>query len=62
MKTSAAGVEARLSKRPPSAADYTFQWLKFGDTGVRSPVEACARGGHAHGAVGADRSPSPARA
>jgi hypothetical protein len=46
-----AGVEARLSKRTTVGSDYTFQWLKFGDTGVPSPIEALERGGHAHGAV-----------
>jgi hypothetical protein len=46
-----AGIEARLSKRTTVSSDYTFQWLKFGDTGVPSPVEALERGGHAHGAV-----------
>ena len=47
-----AGIEARLSKRTTLSSDYTFQWLKFGDTGLpSSPTEALERGGHAHGAV-----------
>ena len=47
-----AGIEARLSARTTATGDYTFQWLKFDDTGVPSPVQALERGGHAHGAVG----------
>jgi hypothetical protein len=47
-----AGIEARVSKRTTVSSDYTFQWLKFGDTGLpSSPIEALERGGHAHGAV-----------
>jgi hypothetical protein len=46
-----AGLEARLSARTTASGDYTFQWLKFDDTGFPSPVEELQRGGHAHGAV-----------
>ena len=35
--TSRAGIEARLSKRTTLSGDYTFQWLKFDDSGVPSP-------------------------
>jgi hypothetical protein len=45
-----AGIEARLAKHTTLNSDYTFQWLKFDDSGVPSPVKALERGGHAHGA------------
>ena len=39
-----AGIEARLSKRTTLSSDYTFQWLKFGDTRRPvSPIEALER-------------------
>ena len=47
-----AGLEAQTEQRTTLNGAYTFQWLKFDNSDVPSPVvEALERGGHAHGAV-----------
>ncbi len=45
------GLESRLSNRTSLSTLYTFQWLKYDDTNVPSPVQDLERGGFAHGAV-----------
>jgi hypothetical protein len=43
------GIEARLTEHTTLGSDYTFQWLKFDDDDVQSPIDALERGGLAHG-------------
>jgi hypothetical protein len=43
------GIEARLTEHTTLRSDYTFQWLKFDDDDVQSPIDALERGGLAHG-------------
>ena len=45
------GLESRLSSRTTLSSLYTFDWLKYDDNDVPSPVADLERGGHSHGAV-----------
>jgi hypothetical protein len=45
------GLESRLGRHTTLNSLYVFEWLKYDDNGVPSPVENLERGGHSHGAV-----------
>ena len=45
------GLESRLGQRTTLSSLYTFDWLKYDDTNVTSPVQDLGHGGYSHGAV-----------